>query len=498
MQRTRVFVSYSHKDKEWLDRLHVHLRPLVRNNTLDVWSDGRINPGQDWKTEIEEAISKAKVAILLVSADFLASDFIVEDELPPLLEKAEKEGAKIFPIVVSPCRFIETREISRYQSINDPLWPLLSLPVAEQEGVFLKLSRAIERISEPVTPLKASVPKQKTEEEKILSNEPNIKVIGVGGGGGNAVQNMADTGIDGVELISVNSDVQALKSLNNQSVLQIGKAITKGLGAGANPEVGRKSALESSDAIADALKDTDLLFITAGMGGGTGTGGAPVIAKIAKEAGILTIAVVTRPFSFEGGKRARNAEEGIKELSEHADSMIVIPNEKIFAVVDSNESLLQAFKRVNDVLKWVVQGIAYLLVRPGLVNVDLADMKTVLQDKGYARMGTGVASKDISCARDAAVSALENPLTEELRPKDKQSLLVNIVGGEDLSIGDIDEIGAVIKDQFHEDTTIILGTAVTNELKNEIRVTVVATGYERTQSANNAFQWTSSISRRRH
>lgn len=322
--RTRVFISYSHRDSVWLERLHVHLKPLIRTNLLDVWSDSRISPGQDWKREIDTAIARAKVAILLISADFLASDFIVENELPPLLDKAKNDGALILPIIVSPCRFVETREISKYQALNDPLWPLLKVSQVEQEEIFLKLTRTVESFEVSNRKCEKTSDLEHKSSQVTFSDDPKIMVMGVGGGGGNAVQHMADSGIEGVELVSVNSDVQALKQLKNHNLLQIGKDTSRGLGAGANSEVGKHSADESYAVLSNVLENIDLLFITAGLGGGTGTGAAPVIAEIAREAGILTIAVVTRPFSFEGSKRARLAEEGIRELIQYVDSVIVI------------------------------------------------------------------------------------------------------------------------------------------------------------------------------
>jgi cell division protein FtsZ len=306
-----------------------------------------------------------------------------------------------------------------------------------------------------------------------------IKVIGVGGGGGNAVEHMVAQQIDGVEFICANTDAQALKNSSARTVLQLGSNITKGLGAGANPDVGRQSALEDRDRISEVIEGADMLFITAGMGGGTGTGGVPVVAQVAKELGILTVAVVTKPFPFEGRKRGQIADHGMKELSEFVDSLITIPNNKLLAVLGKNVSLLEAFKEANNVLLGAVQGIAELITRPGLINVDFADVRTVMSEMGMAMMGTGFAHGE-GRAREAAEAAIGSPLLEDINLSGAQGLLVNITAGLDLSIGEFEEVGNTIKEFASENATVVVGTVIDPELSDELRVTVVATGLERT------------------
>jgi cell division protein FtsZ len=302
-----------------------------------------------------------------------------------------------------------------------------------------------------------------------------IKVLGVGGGGGNAVQHMVDANIEGVEFICANTDAQALTSMNARTTLQLGSGITKGLGAGANPDIGRQAAMEDRERIHEVIAGSDMLFITAGMGGGTGTGAAPVVAQIAKELGILTVAVVTKPFPFEGVKRNTVAERGIKELGQYVDSLITIPNEKLLSVLGKDVSLLSAFKAANNVLQGAVQGIAELITRPGLINVDFADVRTVMSEMGMAMMGSGVSSgKDR--AREAAEAAVHSPLLEDIDLMGAHGILVNVTAGLDLSIGEFEEVGNTVKEFASRDATVVVGTVIDPDMHDELRVTVVATG----------------------
>ncbi len=302
-----------------------------------------------------------------------------------------------------------------------------------------------------------------------------IKVIGVGGGGGNAVEHMLSQNIDGVEFICTNTDAQALKNSAARTVLQMGNNVTKGLGAGANPDVGRQAALEDRDRIVELIEGADMVFITAGMGGGTGTGGAPVVAQIAKDLGVLTVAVVTKPFPFEGKKRMDIADQGIKELSEYVDSLITIPNEKLMNVLGKDVSLLDAFKAANDVLLGAVQGIADLITRPGLINVDFADVRTVMSEMGMAMMGTGYATGS-DRARVAAESAVASPLLESVDLAGARGILVNVTAGLDMSIGEFDEVGSTVKEFASDNATVVVGTVIDPEMSEGLRVTVVATG----------------------
>jgi cell division protein FtsZ len=302
-----------------------------------------------------------------------------------------------------------------------------------------------------------------------------IKVIGVGGGGGNAVEHMVAQTVEGVEFICTNTDAQALKNASARTVLQLGNNVTKGLGAGANPDVGRQAALEDRERIVELVHGADMVFITAGMGGGTGTGGAPVVAQIAKEMGVLTVAVVTKPFPFEGKKRMAVAEQGIKELSEYVDSLITIPNEKLMDVLGKEVSLLDAFKAANDVLLGAVQGIADLITRPGLINVDFADVRTVMSEMGMAMMGTGHAAGE-GRARTAAEAAVASPLLESIDLAGARGILVNVTAGLDMSIGEFDEVGSTIKDFASDNATVVVGTVIDPEMSEGLRVTVVATG----------------------
>ncbi|QTF94056.1 cell division protein FtsZ [Halomonas sp. BM-2019] len=317
------------------------------------------------------------------------------------------------------------------------------------------------------------------------SSSAVIKVIGVGGGGGNAVNHMVESSIEGVEFICANTDAQALKRVSAKTVLQLGSEITKGLGAGANPEVGRQAAMEDRERIAELLGGADMVFITAGMGGGTGTGGAPVVAQVAKELGILTVAVVTRPFPFEGPKRMRAAEEGMKELSEHVDSLITIPNEKLLSVLGKSASLLTAFSAANDVLLGAVQGIAELITSPGIINVDFADVRTVMSEMGMAMMGTGGATGE-NRAREAAEKAIRSPLLEDIDLHGARGILVNITAGPDLSIGEFNDVGATVQEFASQDATIVVGTSIDMEMTDELRVTVVAAGLDGRQQAKAA------------
>jgi cell division protein FtsZ len=308
-----------------------------------------------------------------------------------------------------------------------------------------------------------------------LQQSAVIKVIGVGGGGGNAVQHMVDNNIEGVEFICANTDSQALRKVEARSVIQLGGAITKGLGAGANPEVGRQAALEDRERIAESISGADMIFITAGMGGGTGTGGAPVVAEVAKELGILTVAVVTKPFPFEGKKRSVIAEQGLTQLAENVDSLITIPNEKLLSVLGKNSSLLDAFSAANDVLLGAVQGIADLIMRPGMINVDFADVRTVMSEMGQAMMGTGSATGD-NRAREAAEKAIGSPLLEDVDLQGARGILVNVTAGLDLSLGEFTEVGEVIEEFASEHATVVVGTVIDHDLTDELKVTVVATG----------------------
>ncbi len=302
-----------------------------------------------------------------------------------------------------------------------------------------------------------------------------IKVIGVGGGGGNAVEQMLQGNIEGVEFVCANTDAQALKSSSARTILQLGTDVTKGLGAGANPDVGQQAAMEDRERIMATLEGTDMVFVTAGMGGGTGTGAAPIVAQVAKELGILTVAVVTRPFPFEGRKRALIAEEGINELSQQVDSLIIIPNEKLLSVLGRDTSLLDAFKAANDVLFGAVQGISELITRPGLINVDFADVTTVMQEMGLAMMGTGRA-KGEGRARKAGMEAISSPLLEDIDLSGARGILVNMTAGMDLSIGEFEEMGDVVEEFASENATVVVGTVLDPELNDEMRVTVIATG----------------------
>lgn len=302
-----------------------------------------------------------------------------------------------------------------------------------------------------------------------------IKVIGVGGGGGNAVQHMLGAEIEGVEFICANTDAQVLKNSAVKTTLQLGSDITKGLGAGANPEIGRQAALDDRERIGDVLEGADMVFITAGMGGGTGTGAAPVVAQIARDMGILTVAVVTRPFPFEGRKRADVASDGIKELAQYVDSLITIPNEKLLSVLGRDISLLDAFKAANDVLLGAVQGIAELITCPGLINVDFADVRTVMAEMGMAMMGSG-SGRGQDRAKVAAEAAISSPLLEDINLSGAKGILVNVTSGMDLTMGEFEEVGNTVKEFSSDNATVVVGTVIDQSMDDEVRVTVVATG----------------------
>jgi cell division protein FtsZ len=313
---------------------------------------------------------------------------------------------------------------------------------------------------------------------ELVDNEPQsavIKVIGVGGGGGNAVEHMVSQNIEGVDFICANTDAQALQNLSSSTLLQLGTSITKGLGAGADPVMGKDAAEEDRDCIAEVLHGVDMVFITAGMGGGTGTGAAPIVAEIARELGVLTVAVVTKPFVFEGRKRMKIAEAGIAELSRHVDSLITIPNEKLLAIMGEDKPLLEAFGAVDDVLLGAVQGIADLIIRPGMINVDFADVRTVMSEMGMAMMGSGLASGE-SRARKAAEAAVRSPLLEDIDFNGARGILVNIAAGASISLGEFSQVGAAIEDFASENATIVIGTVIDTDMDDELRVTVVATG----------------------
>ena len=313
---------------------------------------------------------------------------------------------------------------------------------------------------------------------ELVDNSPQhavIKVIGVGGGGGNAVQHMVDKQIDGVDFICANTDAQALQRMNSGTLLQLGNDVTKGLGAGANPERGKQAAIEDKELLRESLEGADMVFITAGMGGGTGTGAAPIVAQIARELGILTVAVVTKPFPFEGKKRMNIAEQGIAELSEYVDSLITVPNEKLLSIMGQDTPLLKAFSTVDDVLLGAVQGIADLIIRPGMINVDFADVRTVMSEMGMAMMGSGLAQGD-NRAIEAAEAAVRSPLLEDIDISGAKGLLVNIAAGLDITLTEFSEVGSTVEDFASENATVVIGTVIDPAMGDEMRVTVVATG----------------------
>ncbi len=307
-----------------------------------------------------------------------------------------------------------------------------------------------------------------------------IKVIGVGGGGGNAVQHMVANNVSGVDFIATNTDAQALKGLDIHSTLQLGSAITKGLGAGADPEIGRQAATDDRDRIAELIGDADMLFITAGMGGGTGTGAAPVVAEVAKEMGVLTVAVVTKPFDFE--RRSEKAAQGIDELEQHVDSLITIPNEKLVDVFGGEVTFLNAFSAANDVLLRAVKGIADLIICPGVINVDFADVRTVMSEMGISMMGTGRASGE-GRAREAAEKAIQSPLLEDIDLHGARGILINVTGNSGLGMGEFMEVGRLIGEYASPSATVVVGTVIDDNMEDELMVTVVATGLGQPQES---------------
>lgn len=314
------------------------------------------------------------------------------------------------------------------------------------------------------------------EIEEVRGQQAKIKVVGVGGAGGNAINNMIASNLHGVEFIAINTDMQALETSLAPIKVQIGDGLTRGLGAGSNPQIGRDAALEDSAMIAESLEGSDMVFITAGMGGGTGTGAGPVIAGIAKELGAITVAVITKPFFYEGKIRYANAEEGIKELKKNVDTIIVIPNDKIGLVVEKGTPLLKSFAVANDVLKQAVQGISDIILIPGLINVDFADVRTIIQDKGRGVMGSGTGRGETG-AIDAARKAISNPLLEESSIEGSTGILVNITGGLELSLNGVQEAISYVYDSAHEDVHLIFGAVIDADIDDEVRVTVIATGF---------------------
>lgn len=306
-------------------------------------------------------------------------------------------------------------------------------------------------------------------------NGATIKVIGIGGGGGNAINNMINASLMGVDFIAANTDAQALEVSKTQTKLQLGVNITKGLGAGANPEIGRSAALEDADNIRQALDGADMVFVTAGLGGGTGTGGAPVVAQIAKEIGALTVAVVTKPFNFEGRQRMQTADKGIKELQETVDTIITIPNNRLLSLAAKKATFLEMLKKADDVLLYAVKGISDLITVPGLINLDFADVRTIMSEMGMALMGTGMASGE-DRATEAAQKAISSPLLEDVSISGAKGVLMNISSGLDLTIDEVQEASSLIQKEAHEDANIIWGTVLDQSAGDELRVTVIATG----------------------
>ena len=314
-----------------------------------------------------------------------------------------------------------------------------------------------------------------------VTQQAVIKVIGVGGGGGNAVDNMVAGDFDGVEFVNANTDAQALNRSTATAKLQIGTNLTKGLGAGANPEIGRQAAMEDRDRIAEVIEHADMVFITAGMGGGTGTGAAPIVAQIAREIGALTVAVITKPFPFEGAKRMDLADQGIAELSEHVDSLITIPNARVLEVMGKQATLLEAFAKANEVLLNAVQGISELITRPGLINVDFADVRTVMAEMGMAMMGSATAS-GADRATEAARAAISSPLLEDTDVSGARGILINVTAGMDMAIGEFEEVGTTVREFASDDATLVIGTVLDPEMKGDLRVTMVATGIDNSNS----------------
>ena len=313
-------------------------------------------------------------------------------------------------------------------------------------------------------------------EDNTVIEGARIKVVGVGGGGNNAVDRMIDAGVTKAEFICVNTDAQQLSNVKAKTVLQIGAKLTSGLGAGAKPEIGRQAAEETKDEIKNLVKDADMVFVTAGMGGGTGTGAAPIIAEAAKSAGILTVAVVTKPFAFEGPQRMRNAEEGIKNLAERVDSIVTIPNDLLLKIADKKVTINDSFKLADDILRQGVQGIIEIITQKGIVNCDFADVRTIMKDSGVAHMGIGI-GKGENAAQDAVRAAIESPLLET-SIAGAENVLLNITGGTEFSLVDMGEVSSIIKDMVSDEANIIVGSAVDESMKDEIKVTLIATGLD--------------------
>ena len=313
--------------------------------------------------------------------------------------------------------------------------------------------------------------------DEMAKNEAVIKVVGVGGGGGNALSTMINSGLKGVDFIAANTDLQALRNNPAETKIQLGANLTRGLGAGANPEVGRNAAMEDRERIAEMMGNPDMVFITAGMGGGTGTGAAPIIAEVAKAQGALTVGVVTKPFIFEGKRRQRQAEEGIHELHSTVDTLITIPNSRLLSVVEENTSMMDAFRKVDDVLLNAVRGISDLINVAGLINVDFADVKTIMANQGLALMGTGI-GKGPDRAVEAAHMAIHSPLLDNIEIRGAMGILINITGGPDLGLHEVSRASTVVSDEAHEDANIIFGSVVHDDIGEEVRITVIATGFE--------------------
>lgn len=316
------------------------------------------------------------------------------------------------------------------------------------------------------------------EFEETPTQNAKMKVVGVGGGGGNAVNRMIDEHLDGVEFISINTDAQALLASMSDVKIQIGKKLTRGLGAGARPEIGRQAIEENRDEVSRALSGADLVFVTCGMGGGTGTGAAPVVAELAKEVGALTVGIVTKPFLFEGRKRMRQADQGIMDLRQHVDTMIVVPNERLLAVVGKGIPFQDALKKADEVLLHATQGISTLISKTGLVNVDFADVRTVMQEGGSALMGTGIGRGE-NRAMEAAQQAISSPLLDNISVAGSRGVLLNITGGNDLTLGEVTQISEIVHDAVGDDAEIIFGAVNEPAMQGEIRVTVIATGFYR-------------------
>ena len=330
---------------------------------------------------------------------------------------------------------------------------------------------------------------ERRETRGIITFEPDpsangacIKVIGIGGGGGNAINRMIEAGIEGVQFLVANTDLQALKNSKAAVKLQIGEKLTKGLGAGGDPEVGRQSALEDTEKIIEAIEGADMVFITTGLGGGTGTGAAPIIASLATELGALTVAVVTKPFRFEGNRRMRQSEQGLNELRECVDTVITIPNERLMNAVSKGTPFLESFKLADDVLRQAVQGISDIITVPGLINVDFADVKTIMAGMGMALMGTGSASGD-NRALESTQRAISSPLLEEASIEGAKGLLVNVSGGNNLTLFEVNEAMSVIHDCADEDANIIFGAVLDERLNDEMKITVIATGFDKAYAA---------------